>query len=142
MDGDNFVSQPHISNSFNNFFTNIGSSLAKTIPSSRAHFSDYMHNPNDFSLFLTHTNAQEILRIGKDIKKGTSCAFDGISSTVMKSVLPSIAEPLAHIFNLSFLSGSVPLNLKVAKIIPIFKTGIGATLIITDLSLFYRLGPY
>ena len=59
MDGDHFVSQSNdISDSFNKFFTNIGSSLAKTIPSSSTHFSDYinLHNPNGFSFFLTNNN--------------------------------------------------------------------------------------
>ena len=57
MDGDHFVSQSNdISDSFNKFFINIGSSLAKTIPSSSTHFSDYLHNPNGFSFFLTNNN--------------------------------------------------------------------------------------
>ena len=116
MDGDHFVSQSNdISDSF--------LLLPKKIPSSSTHFSDYLHNFNGFSFFLTPTNAQEILRIGKDTKRGSSCSFDGICSTVMKYVLPFIAEPLAYIFNLSFHSGSVHLNLKVAKIIPVFKNG-------------------
>ena len=103
MDGDHFVSQSNdISDSFNKCFTNIGSSLAKKIPSSSTHFSDYLHNPNGFSFFLTPTDAQEILRIGKDMKRGSSCGFDGICSTVMKSVPHFIAEPLAYIFKISF----------------------------------------
>ena len=31
--------------------------------------------------------------------------------------------PLAHIFNQSFLTGTVPDNMKIAKIVPIFKSG-------------------
>ena len=31
--------------------------------------------------------------------------------------------PLAHIFNKSFLTGTVPDNMKIAKIVPIFKSG-------------------
>ena len=124
IDGEHFASQPNdIYNSFNKFFTNIGSSLASKIPASGTHFYDYLHNPNGPSFFLTPTNAQEILRIGKDMKSGSSCGFDNICSTVGKFVLSSIAVPLAYIFNLSLISGSVPLNLKVAKIIPIFKNG-------------------
>ena len=38
----------------------------------------------------------------------------------LKSLLP---KPLAHLFNCSFLSGVVPDQLKVARVIPVFKKG-------------------
>ena len=41
----------------------------------------------------------------------------------LKSIIDSIATPLIHIFNLSFDQGVVPSQLKIAKIIPIFKSG-------------------
>ena len=41
----------------------------------------------------------------------------------LKNVIDSIATPLIHIFNLSFAQGVVPSQLKIAKIIPIFKSG-------------------
>ncbi len=112
-----------MSNSFNSFFTNIGPSLATKIPPTNAHFSTYLHNSNAFSFFLTPTNAAEIIRVCDTLKTNTSPGFDDISSSVVKSMISLIAEPLAYIFNLSFLHGSVPPNLKVAKVVPIFKTG-------------------
>ena len=42
---------------------------------------------------------------------------------MVKSVISFISHPLAYIFNLSLRTGSVPLNLKVAKVIPVFKAG-------------------
>ncbi len=122
--GERLLSNPtDVANSFNSFFTNIGSSLANKIPSTDVHFSKYLHNPNSSSFFLTPTSPLEIIRIGKELKPSASCGFDGISSTLIKHALPFIAFLLAHIFNLSFSTGSVPLNLKVAKVIPIFKSG-------------------
>ena len=41
----------------------------------------------------------------------------------LKNVIDSIVKPLLHIFNLSFKQGIVPAQLKIAKIIPIFKSG-------------------
>ena len=124
FDGDNLISHPaSISDSFNSFFTNIGSSLASKIPPTNTHFSDTMHDPNASSFFLSPTDITEVMRVGRSMKSSSSCGFDDISSVVIKYVLDTIAGPLTHVFNRSFLSGSVPLNLKVAKIIPIFKNG-------------------
>ena len=91
--------------------------------SPHTHYTESLHNPNASSFFLIPTNKEEIIKVGSELKSGNSCGFDGVCSTVVKFVLPFIAEPLSYIFNLSFLTASVPLNLKVAKIIPIFKNG-------------------
>ena len=65
----------------------------------------------------------EILQLGNKISSDTSCGFDDIRSSVVKSVISFISHPLAYIFNISLLTGSVPSNLKIAKVIPVFKNG-------------------
>ena len=47
--------------------------------------------------------------------------LDGFLTSVVKSVSNHIAEPLTHIFNVSFTSGVFPSKLKLAKVTPIFK---------------------
>ena len=69
--------------------------------------------------FLYQLNSFEILKIGND----TSCGFDDIRSSVVKSVISFISHPLAYIFNIYLLTGSVPSNLKIAKVTPVFKNG-------------------
>ena len=114
---------PEIANSFNTHFSNIGASLANNIPSTNSHYTDFLHNPNSFSFFLTPTNFLEVIKISNDLKSSSSCGFDGINSSVIKSVISFISRPLAYIFNLTFTTGSFPSNLKVAKVIPVFKNG-------------------
>ena len=41
----------------------------------------------------------------------------------MRETINEISTPLEDIINLSFVTGSVPENLKIAQIIPIFKSG-------------------
>ena len=53
------------------------------------------------------------------LKKSTG--HDGINNLLIKNIIRQIANPLKHIFNLSLSTGSVPSNMKIAKVIPIFK---------------------
>jgi retron-type reverse transcriptase len=41
----------------------------------------------------------------------------------LKNLILQLVTPLTHIFNLSFLNGVVPYQLKIAKVVPIFKSG-------------------
>ena len=48
-------------------------------------------------------------------------SYNGIGKFIVKNVAHIISGPLADIFNLSLSTGSVPEQLKVAKVIPIYK---------------------
>ena len=47
----------------------------------------------------------------------------GLSSCLLKKVIPEILIPLKHIFNQSLATGTLPNKFKIAKVIPIFKLG-------------------
>ena len=49
----------------------------------------------------------------------SSCGVDGISSKVVKYVAQYIFIPLWHIFNLTFTTGKIPNDLKVALVTPV-----------------------
>ena len=53
----------------------------------------------------------------------SSQGFDNISTKLLKSTIDEILIPLTHIINLSMQSGTVPEKMKIAKIIPIYKSG-------------------
>ena len=55
--------------------------------------------------------------------KLSAAGHDDISSSLIKCVSSSILGPLTHIFNLSFQTGCVPKDLKIAKVIPFYKSG-------------------
>ena len=52
----------------------------------------------------------------------SSCGIDDINSKVVKRVAPYISLPLSHIFNLTFSTGKVPDELKVALVTPVYKS--------------------
>ena len=52
----------------------------------------------------------------------TSRDCDGLSMKIVKYFIFSIVDPLCSIFNKSFTKGIFPTSLKIAKIVPIFKS--------------------
>ena len=120
-DGTSKISDPKlIASKFNKFFAEIGPKLASQIQSPTS-FHDFLKSPFEKSIFFNPTSPKEILDIIATFKNGKSSGFDDISPSVVKQVAPFISFPLAHIFNLSLSTGVFPSDLKVAKVIPVFK---------------------
>jgi len=57
----------------------------------------------------------------KLFKSNKFAGFDDIHPSVVENVISTIAQPLADIVNLSLSSGIFPDQLKIAKVVPIFK---------------------
>ena len=57
-----------------------------------------------------------------NFKSNKSAGFDNISPSVIKNIMPIIAQPLANIFNMSLSTGIFPDALKIARVVPIFKS--------------------
>lgn len=114
----------------NNYFTSIGYNLARSIlESTKVTESDLIKrisniSYNNGSTFYLHpTDPAEITRLIQTFKTDGAPGWDGIMPKALKEVRHLIAEPLAHIINLSIASGCVPANLKIAQVCPIFKSG-------------------
>ena len=86
-------------------------------------FVTYCPPTNSASMLCTPTDPFEIHRVLVSFKSNKSPGADGISPKILKEISIDISSPLAHIFNLSFATGTVPDSLKLAKVIPIFKNG-------------------
>ena len=123
LDDRDITDPDDIAESFNSYFSRIGESLAQTIPNSNKKFHEFLQGPNTSSIFFTPTNCFEILDIVNNLKTNKSPGFDRINNFLLKSVINQIVRPLVYILNLSLSSGQVPSNMKVAKVIPIFKKG-------------------
>ena len=110
-----------IAEGFNCFYSNIGPDLASKIPPNNKHFKDYLGPTVEESfIFGMITSKMVAETIGK-LKPKTSAGPDGISSKLLKIMLPIILEPITHLFNLSLKTGYIPIELKTAKLIPIYK---------------------
>ena len=112
-----------IADNFNNFFVNIGWELSNNIANTDTDFATYLDPPNQYSMFFDPIDANNILDIVKNIKSKTSMDNNNISTNLLKKSIVHITEPLSHIINISLSTGVFPEEMKVAKVIPIFKSG-------------------
>ena len=121
-DSGNIVSEPEsISNSFNDFFVNIGPKLASEINHTGKDYFEYLKNPTPNCVFMKPIISEEIIKIVSKFNQNKSPGHDGVGNFIVKKVIYEISGPLTDIFNLSLSTGIVPHQLKVAKVIPIYK---------------------
>ena len=120
-DGGNISDPQVISDAFNDFFVNIGPKLASTIKTDGKNYYDYLSSPLSSSLYMNPIVNEEIVKIIHSFKQNKSTGHDGIGNLIVKRVANEISTPLNIIFNMSISTGIVPDELKVAKVVPIYK---------------------
>ena len=111
-----------ISDSFNAFFVNIGPNLAKSIPTSNKRHTDFMGNRITDSILISPVIEEEVRTIIKGLKLSSE-GWDTVSPIILKATYENILQPITHIYNQSFSHGIFPKELKIAKVIPLFKSG-------------------
>ena len=99
----------------------MGQEQDSKIPDGTKHFKDFLGERCNASLFLNPTDEEEIFRIVNSLKNKKSYGSDEISNNLLKLIIPYIINPLVHIFNISLLTGVFPSDMKIAKVIPIYK---------------------
>ena len=113
-----------MAHNFNEFFTSIARKTVENVnPSSKSLTDLITQNPNFFKLSDSSLTKTEILNATKLLANKKTPDHTGVSSNFIKQTISSLIDPLHHIFNLSFNSGVVPIQFKIAKVIPIFKSG-------------------
>ena len=122
-DGNYISSSSEIADSFNKYFSTIGSSLADKIPPTKLSFSDYLRSPAVHSMSVMPATEAEIISIATNLKTSHSSGIDGVDPCLTKKTIKRIALPLTTLINSSLTLGIFPDELKIAKVIPLFKAG-------------------
>ena len=122
VDGYYTTDKQKITDGFNKFYINVGPNLADKIPSDNRPATTYMKGRIDQSMAILPVVQDEVEKIIKGLKE-SSAGWDLIDCKVVKQTYMSFIKPLTHVMNLSLMTGIVPLELKVARVIPIFKSG-------------------
>ena len=103
----------------------MGPNLANTIDVSNKDFEydTYLKDVNvSQSMFIKPTTENEILQIIDSFKNKSSEDIDGISMKLIKRVKRYVVAPLNYICNLSLKSGVFPDKMKIAKVLPLYKS--------------------
>ena len=112
-----------IANSFCHHFTTCAKKLCGNLPSI---FN--WKNESDINQANTHFKfhiicKQKVLRYLPNLKSTKAPGHDKLPPKMLKDAAPILAEPLAYIINRSLTDSTVPSKLKIAKVIPLFKSG-------------------
>ena len=108
---------------FNDFFVNIGKNISSKIPSSLAPFSSFLKNPISSFFTFDSCDPDEIVNIVKNFSGKDSFGYDMIPTSLVKCCINQISEPLSALVNRSFQTGLFSDQLKIAKVVPLFKGG-------------------
>ena len=92
------VSDGHeISNKFNRFFVNVGSTLANAFPPTNKKPSEYITS-NKVLFVMSSVTENEIEKLIENLKE-SSCGWDELRPRIMKFIKQSIKIPLTHVSN-------------------------------------------
>jgi hypothetical protein len=113
-----------IADHFNEYFTTIADIIAEEIhPTVRPPEYPIDHNLPIFNISNNPVTNFEVLTTFHQLSSKKSEDHTGISMYFLKNLVLQLVSPLTHVFNLSFVNGVVPHQLKIAKVVPIFKSG-------------------
>ena len=121
-DGKKITGNKNIADNFNLFFINIGQSLAENFEETNE-FEKYMPKHNESVRSFSRVTKDDVHKIIKSLKLKGSTGFDCVSNKLVRSLRNELAYPLKIIINDSLQSGIVPSQLKVAKVLPLYKSG-------------------
>ena len=122
---DKLITSPEeIVNTFNNYFVNVGNNLSKSLPvNNNLSCPTELIDNNKNSLFLqpiTHAELYNLIH-KLDINKATPSNCSSIK--FIKISCNVIIPVLSYIFNRCLSEGTFPHSLKIAEVIPIYKSG-------------------
>ena len=109
-----------IAESFNNFFVSIGPQLAENI-SCETNPLTYVNNI-ERSIVILDVTCEEIKGVIHSLNNSSS-GWDEIPTFLVKKCVDSFIEPLTYLVNSSISEGIFPSELKLARVVPIFKSG-------------------
>ena len=122
--GESILNNPtDIAEGFNNYFSDIGPDLASQIQTSTSNFETHVKIATlEFAAFQ-HTTVDNVYQLLSRISSNKATGIDKISCKMIRMAAPAIADSLTNIFNQAITLASFPDEWKIARVIPLFKSG-------------------
>ena len=73
------------------------------------------------SLFLNPVTSDELVKLISSLKSSNAQGWDGVSIIIGKKIYSNCISVLLHVISLSFLKGIFSKEMKIAKVIPLYK---------------------
>ena len=109
-----------IATKFNNFFTSIGPALADNITCSVDPISDV--DTIISSIVITYVSYMDVKNTILSLKN-SSPGYNKFPAFIAKQWNDNYVVPLTYVISMSLMEGIFPSELKLAKVVPIFKSG-------------------
>ena len=120
--GETVTDYSNISDKFNEYFSSIGTELDSKLPLPTDSSTEQPLPILPHSFYLFPVSVPEIIKIISKLKNSKS-SLDVLPVRLFKFFSNILAEPLTIIINKVFSSGVFPKLLKIASVLPIFKSG-------------------
>ena len=116
--------QIDIANELGRFFSTVGEKFANNTPKPEKDIDHYLSLilRNHNSIFLAATNPNEICKLIEKLPNKKSSGYDNIDNILLKAIKNEIVMPLSMIFNESLSQGIFPTCMKLAEVVPLFKS--------------------
>ena len=110
-----------IADTFNDFFTNVGPEVDNSIPKTPTSPLTFLRNRVLTHFSFQSTSTSQVMTILLSLDDNKSSGPSDIPIKILKIAAPIIVPHF--VFNLSFKNGVFPDLMKLAKVLPIFKSG-------------------
>ena len=112
-----------MANKLNNFFVSIADDIVSNInPPLPQNIDPTTHMTHvDSHMTFKNVDPESLKTIVSEMDNKKSSDLFDMSNFLIKKIINVILNPLCHIFNLSLSTGVIPVQLKEAKIVPIYK---------------------
>ena len=111
-----------ISNCLNNFFCNVPSTLASQLPKTDRSATSYLSQKQKKFRF-SQVSEIDVFLLLESLDKKKSFGIDKVHPLLLKTAALQICRPLTYTFNLFFIKQGIMPDMKLAKVVPIFKQG-------------------
>ena len=110
-----------VANEFNEYFSSIADQIRDKIPETKACYKDFLTKGCRNSFFFHPTDQEEISKIINNIDQSKSTGPNSIPNRILSCVTDKTALILSKMFNISIRKGKFVEDLKLVKVVPIFK---------------------
>ena len=102
----------------------MGEKFANNTPKLEKNLDHYLSLilKNHNSIFLAATNPNEITKLIEKLPNKKSSGYDNIDNILLKAIKNEIVVPLSMIFNGTLSQGIFPTCMKLAEVVPLFKS--------------------